>query len=185
MDYYNILKVEDGDVTSTKWKLKKFVCLWKQIFKASSDLIRAKPGPKSVFLASKVLLELIKWTLWELHLLNHIQLFHNIQIFKLKIFPHILFSEKRNNGSIHISFKTLKYISSENWKSKIILLFDKLMWAFLHLHYSTSFKRDLWIKDYFGERHIQLEYFYRKRFLLLNQSISRAEFEELKLVSKT
>ena len=113
------------------------------------------------------------------------QLFHNIQIFKLKIFPHILFSEKRNNGSIHISFKTLKYISSENWKSKIILLFDKLMWAFLHLHYSTSFKRDLWIKDYFGERHIQLEYFYFKRFLLLNQSISRAEFEELKLVSKT
>ena len=90
-----------------------------------------------------------------------LELFYNIQIFKLKIFPHILFSEKRNNGSIHISFKTLKYISSENWKSEIILLFDKLMWAFLHLHYSTSFKRDLWIrgfKDYFGERHIYLRY---------------------------
>ena len=45
----------------------------------------------------------------------------------------------------------MSYLKIE--KPKSFLHFDKLMWDFLHLHYSTSLKRDLWIrgfKDYSG-----------------------------------
>ena len=83
-----ILKVYDGDVTSAKWKLKKFVrCLWKQIFKASSDLIPAKPEPKRYFWPQKS----FPWTYqWNGFFSPHAMI---SKYFKLNIFS----GEKCNN----------------------------------------------------------------------------------------